>query len=165
LVILTNDSKLQPDTKTPPYGIQKYIEETSSKEGEKENDLEKEGVCYDYPENQIIASESQETPGNNVESSSIQSHTSKKLFGTKKSNNFIYLDQNGMEQSTPAIIATPTMFDCYYCDDFHTNLEEEYRRHGVIKHPNKPLYPSKADQERHHLKPQQKRWKSIVKKK
>jgi hypothetical protein len=66
-----NDSKLQPDSETPLYGIQKYIEETGSKEGEKENVLEKEDVCYDYSKNPKIARESQESSVSDVESSNI----------------------------------------------------------------------------------------------
>jgi hypothetical protein len=37
------------------------------------------------------------------------------------------------------------MFDCYYCNDFHTNLEEEYRRHEATHHLHKPMFPYKAD--------------------
>ncbi|HEY9385852.1 MAG TPA: AAA family ATPase [Nitrososphaeraceae archaeon] len=50
-------------------------------------------------------------------------------------------------------------FECYYCNGkFQTNDVTEYVRHGVIKHPKKPLYPSKATLEKHGLKPQGKSW-------
>ena len=42
---------------------------------------------------------------------------------------------------------------------FKTADETEYHRHGVIKHPSKPLYPSKADLERLGLKAQGRSWK------
>ena len=51
-------------------------------------------------------------------------------------------------------------FDCYYCNDFHTFAEDEYISHGVIRHPGKPMFPSKADIERHNLKSQGKSWET-----
>jgi hypothetical protein len=49
-------------------------------------------------------------------------------------------------------------FSCYYCSGFQTDSEEEYMRHCAIKHPKKPFQPTKADLERHGLKPQGKSW-------
>ena len=51
-------------------------------------------------------------------------------------------------------------FDCYYCNNFHTFAEDEYISHGVIRHPGKPMFPSKADIERHKLKSQGKSWET-----
>ena len=37
-------------------------------------------------------------------------------------------------------------FECYYCDKLSsTTNEDEYRKHVVMNHNNKPAYPSKAD--------------------
>jgi hypothetical protein len=49
-------------------------------------------------------------------------------------------------------------FKCYYCQNFQTNDEAEYSRHGVIRHPNKPSYPTKADLQRLGLKSQGRSW-------
>ena len=55
-------------------------------------------------------------------------------------------------------LAEESLFDCYYCDSFHTNIENEYISHGVIRHPGKPMFPSKTDLEKYALIPQWKRW-------
>ena len=148
-----NDTKLQLESGTIPLEVQIHKEKANSEE----NILGKDGLCYDYPENHKITNKLQGNTVDELQNINNEEERCKKLFGIRKSNKLIYLEQNEIEQSAPAI-ATTTMFDCYYCDDFHTYGEEEYHRHGVIKHPNKPLYPSKADLERHHLKPQGMRW-------
>ena len=71
----------------------------------------------------------------------------------------IFSIEGSQDDDKPVIVDNTTNFKCYYCNDnFQTNDVTEYLRHGVIHHPDKPLYPSKADLERHHLKPQEKRW-------
>jgi hypothetical protein len=47
---------------------------------------------------------------------------------------------------------------CYYCDSFHRNDEEDYERHILIKHTGKPAYPNKAEIEKSGLKRQGKEW-------
>jgi len=50
-------------------------------------------------------------------------------------------------------------FECYYCDKLpSTTNEDEYRKHVVIYHNNKPAYPSMADLIKNNLKPQGKSW-------
>gem|GEM_PF-6111513 len=39
-------------------------------------------------------------------------------------------------------------FDCYYCENCKTNIQDEYERHVITKHPGKPSYPEKADLEK-----------------
>jgi len=41
---------------------------------------------------------------------------------------------------------------CYYCD-YHTNAEDDYQHHVVLKHLGKLAYPSKAYLERLGMKP------------
>jgi hypothetical protein len=59
----------------------------------------------------------------------------------------------------------PSGLRCYYCDDFETDNSKHgkhnYESHIKGKHgddADHPCYPSKADLERLHLKPQGKRW-------
>jgi replicative DNA helicase Mcm len=50
-------------------------------------------------------------------------------------------------------------FECYYCDKLpSTTNEEEYLKHVVLNHNNKPAYPSLPDLEKNNLKPQGKKW-------
>jgi hypothetical protein len=50
-------------------------------------------------------------------------------------------------------------FQCYYCDSFKTNSNDEYEDHTIKKHgQGHPCYPSKADLERLRLKAQEKSW-------
>jgi hypothetical protein len=51
------------------------------------------------------------------------------------------------------------LFECYYCDKFvPIDNEQEYLKHVVLNHNNKPSYPSKADLVKNNLKPRGKRW-------
>ena len=51
------------------------------------------------------------------------------------------------------------LFECYYCDKFlPTTNENEYRKHVVLTHHNKPAYPSIVDLEKNNLKPHEKYW-------
>ena len=36
-------------------------------------------------------------------------------------------------------------FDCYYCENCKTNIQDEYERHVITKHLGKPCYPGKVD--------------------
>jgi hypothetical protein len=54
---------------------------------------------------------------------------------------------------------TSYLFVCYYCDKFiPTNIKQDYLKHIVLSHNNKPAYPSKADLNKNNLKLQGKRW-------
>jgi hypothetical protein len=54
---------------------------------------------------------------------------------------------------------TTEQFQCYYCDSFKTNSNDDYERHVMRKHgQGHPCYPSKADLEKLGLKPQAKSW-------
>ena len=50
------------------------------------------------------------------------------------------------------------IFSCYHCKDFQTYDEDEYVRHGIMRHPKKPMFPSKADLQKNGLNPQRKSW-------
>jgi predicted nucleic-acid-binding Zn-ribbon protein len=64
----------------------------------------------------------------NVKSIQNEQQQSTKLFDLQSSNNFL-------------------IFKCYYCS-YQTNIEREYERHVVMKHPGKLAYPSDMDLER-----------------
>ncbi|MFL6355913.1 MAG: hypothetical protein ACJ71C_05085 [Nitrososphaeraceae archaeon] len=50
-------------------------------------------------------------------------------------------------------------FQCYYCDSFKTNSNDDYEGHTVMKHgQGHPCYPSKADLEKLGLKVQGRSW-------
>jgi hypothetical protein len=51
-------------------------------------------------------------------------------------------------------------FSCYYCIDFKTNDEKDYKRHVINKHPKKRAYLTKLELERLGLKPQGKSWET-----
>jgi hypothetical protein len=51
-----------------------------------------------------------------------------------------------------------SLFQCYHCEYYHTDIEADYLTHGATKHPSKPMFPGKADIERLGLKPQGKSW-------
>ena len=51
-----------------------------------------------------------------------------------------------------------SIFQCYHCEYYHTDIEADYLTHGATKHPSKPMFPSKTDLEVHGLKPQGKSW-------
>jgi hypothetical protein len=53
----------------------------------------------------------------------------------------------------------PFDFQCYYCDIFKTNSNDDYEDHVIMKHgQGHPCYPSKADLEKLGLKAQGKSW-------
>jgi hypothetical protein len=50
-------------------------------------------------------------------------------------------------------------FQCYYCDGFKTNSNDDYKCHVIKKHgQGHPCYPSKADLEKLKLSAQEKSW-------
>ena len=52
------------------------------------------------------------------------------------------------------------LYECYYCDRFTpTDNKEEYLKHVVLNHNNKPAYPSFADLTKNKLKPKGKNGK------
>jgi hypothetical protein len=51
-----------------------------------------------------------------------------------------------------------SIFQCYHCEYYHTDIEADYLTHGATNHPSKPMFPSKTDLEVHGLKPQGKSW-------
>jgi hypothetical protein len=54
---------------------------------------------------------------------------------------------------------TGEQFQCYYCDSFKTNSNDEYEGHTIMKHgQGHPCYPSKADLEKLGLNPQGRSW-------
>jgi hypothetical protein len=55
--------------------------------------------------------------------------------------------------------ATTEQFQCYHCDSFKANSNDDYEGHVIRKHgPSHPCYPSKADLEKLGLKAQGKSW-------
>jgi hypothetical protein len=88
----------------------------------------KEVVSEYYLRNEKIANENDENQGNNMKNIDSKEVQSKKLFLLAKWNNLLY--------------------SCYYCDNFETNIKQDYERHVVLKHPGGKLcYPSKVDLE------------------
>ena len=50
-------------------------------------------------------------------------------------------------------------YQCYYCDNFKTNSNDDYEHHVIKKHgQGHPCYPSKADLEKLGLRAQEKNW-------
>jgi len=47
--------------------------------------------------------------------------------------------------------------DCYYCTETF-DLDTDYQKHGVNKHPGKLLYPDQAYIEKHGLESQGREW-------
>jgi hypothetical protein len=55
--------------------------------------------------------------------------------------------------------ASAEQFQCYYCDSFKTNSNDEYEGHVIRKHgQGHSCYPSKADLEKLELRAQGKSW-------
>jgi hypothetical protein len=72
--------------------------------------------------------ESQQILQTDIKSIQNEQEQSTKLFDQHKSNNLF-------------------IFKCYYCN-YETNVEREYERHVILRHPGKPAYPSKIDLEK-----------------
>jgi hypothetical protein len=74
-------------------------------------------------QNAEIASESQQNLDNNIENTTQSTEQSRNLH-----------EQKAVVQSC--------IFPCYYCNDYQSNDEMEYRSHVALKHPEKPLIKS-----------------------
>lgn len=97
----------------------------------KNNNIKKEWVSYDYSLDAKNRGKSQQIVEVDVKSIQNEQEQSTKLFDEGKSNNFI-------------------VFKCNYCN-YQTNIEKEYERHAIMRHPGKPAYPSKIDLEKEGL--------------
>ena len=68
-----------------------------------------------------------------------------------------YLKTDG--QADKKIEQNQGIYKCYYCKMFSSTTNvDNYLKHAVIYHHNKPSYPSKADLDKNNLKPQGKSW-------
>ena len=56
-----------------------------------------------------------------------------------------------------AAVSQTTNFDCYYCN-YKTNIDKEYERNVITRHPNKLCYPSKTDFEKLSIVAKGKSW-------
>lgn len=79
----------------------------------------------------------QQNQENNIKNYDFNRKYSNNLFFNEKRNKLIYF--------------------CYRCE-FKTDSQNEYEKHSVLNHPNKPAYPSLADIEKDDLTPQGKSW-------
>jgi hypothetical protein len=53
-------------------------------------------------------------------------------------------------------------YQCYHCNNFSTDIELEYLRHGAKEHLYKPLFPNITELQQYNLKPQGKKWEKPV---
>lgn len=56
----------------------------------------------------------------------------------------------------------PQYYQCYYCNGFSTNIENEYLRHGAKEHLYKPLFPNKTELTQYNLTAQDKPWEKPI---
>ena len=105
-----------------------------------QKDVPQTDLLEDYLQKTTITNESQDNQAENMDNTNLLTDDSKNIFLSTKRNNFLY--------------------SCYHNNcEFNTNVKEDYEKHGVQRHIDNPLlYPSKADIERHNLKPQRKSW-------
>jgi hypothetical protein len=61
-------------------------------------------------------------------------------------------------EDSEAIFDTSILFRCYYCNVFITDSKQHYLNHGAIKHPHKPMFPTKAEIQKYGLQSQGRRW-------
>jgi hypothetical protein len=92
----------------------------------------KDGVSDEYFFDVKNRGKSQQILATDVKSIQNEKEQSTKLFDEDESNNFF-------------------IFKCYYCN-YETNVEREYQRHVVLKHPGKLAYPSEIDLEKMGIK-------------
>ena len=95
-----------------------------------------------------------------------QNTHAKNLGSERQENN----PENIAEMSDPVSYSSYTsysdgngkLFKCYYCEKngniFQTINEIDYLKHGVKRHPNKPMFPNNAAIVENDLKPQGKEW-------
>ena len=88
----------------------------------------KESVSDEYSLDAKNRVKSQQILENDIKPMQNPDEESTKLFDEGNSNNFL-------------------IFKCYYCK-YETNIEREYERHVVLKHPGRLAYPSKIDLEK-----------------
>jgi hypothetical protein len=92
-----------------------------------------------------------------------------KISKIKQENNekiVAHIDEENSQSSTDvsqashvSSTATAEQFQCYYCDSFKTNSNDDYEGHIIMKHgQGHPCYPSKADLKKLGLKAQGKSW-------
>jgi hypothetical protein len=113
-----------PSTLSSPHSNK----ENSSLTEEEEENTFSIGFSDEYLKTGRITSESQENAVMAEKITCKEQFISNKLFESSKSNNFLY--------------------SCYYCHDYQTHSERDYESHIILKHPNKPAYPCKADLQR-----------------
>lgn len=73
----------------------------------------------------------------------------------------VEMNTSELKEKTPpsTLINSNDTFECYYCEDFQSTIDEtEYRRHIISKHPGKLAYPSASDLIIDKLKPKGKAW-------
>jgi len=99
-----------------------------------------------------------------------RNHSSNENDSSEKTENYAQERQTGETGETGGIFSIEgsngdsqafaylSKFSCYHCGNYHTDIETDYLTHGVTKHRNKPMFPSKADLEKHGLRPQEKSW-------
>jgi hypothetical protein len=125
---------LPPSTLSSPHSNK----ENSSLTEEEEENTFSIGFSDEYLKTGRITSESQENAVMAEKITCKEQFISNKLFESSKSNNFLY--------------------SCYYCHDYQTHSERDYESHIILKHPNKPAYPCKADLQRMGLEGKGKSW-------
>ena len=92
------------------------------------NNNKKESVSDEYSLDAENGANSQQILENDIKPMQNPDEECTKLFDLPSSNNFL-------------------IFKCYYCK-YETNIEREYERHVVLKHPGRLAYPSKIDLEK-----------------
>jgi hypothetical protein len=95
-----------------------------NKEDQEKNKFAREGSRAEYLKSNRITSKLQQKSVLHVNSTQLEANLSKELFEYQKSNNFLY--------------------SCYYCYNCQTNGESDYERHLILKHPDRPTYPTKS---------------------
>ena len=87
-----------------------------------------------------------------------RNHAQNKKTGDNRETGVIFSNEGGRETSKQQENSSSSLFRCYHCDTFQTNDEDQYKSHNAIKHYSRPIFPTKADLEKHKLKPQGKSW-------
>lgn len=114
--------------------------EIADKTYQEQKDVPQTVPPEEYLQNNKIAKESPENQVKNIDNVNQVTDESINIFLPSKRNNFLY------------------SFYHKNCE-FNTNFKEDYEKHGAQRHSDNPLlYHSKADIERHNLKPQGKSW-------
>jgi hypothetical protein len=72
----------------------------------------------------------------------------------------IVLQQQQQQQQQQEQEQQQFRFECYHCNMFRTDIKEDYESHVVLKHPERPCYPSKAYLDKFGLKEKGKDWET-----